>query len=176
MTRIVPIVAVVAIGALLALSGCGGGDSAAGEAGSAGTGSAQSAEGGATGAGKPSVDGVISPGANPELGEIFVNDLGLTVYVFEGDEGGKSACYGECAKTWLPMTTTAAGQISGVTDEQAALLGKTTRKGGTLQVTYAGHPLYTYADDQPGETNGQGIDSFGGKWYALSPEGTEVTG
>jgi predicted lipoprotein with Yx(FWY)xxD motif len=168
--RALPAIAILAIGALLTVAGCGGaGDSSSssGEGGAYGTGGEQTA----------SIDGVITVTGNPELGEILVNDLGLTLYVFKEDRGGKSSCYGECAATWPPMTTTAAGQISGVSDRQAGLLGTTMRKDGTLQVTYAGHPLYTYADDkEAGEANGQGIDSFGGAWYALQPSGEEAGG
>lgn len=166
MPRVLPAIAILTIGVLLVISGCGGGSDSgsSGEAGGNGAGGTRTA----------SVDGVISPTGNIELGEILVNDLGLTLYVFQEDKGDKSACYGACAETWPPITTSGAGQISGVTDDQAALLGKTTRKGGTLQVTFAGHPLYTYADDEAGEANGQGIDSFGGEWYALRPSGEEV--
>jgi predicted lipoprotein with Yx(FWY)xxD motif len=180
-TRTLPAIAILAIGALLAVTGCGGGSDSSGEGAAYGSGteeagSAQSAKS-ETGAGKeePSVDGVITVGSNPELGAILVNDLGLTLYDFHKDKGGKSACYGACAATWPPMITSAAGQISGVSGKQAAKLGKTTRKDGTLQVTYAGHPLYTYADDkEPGEANGQNIDSFGGEWYTLQPSGEEA--
>ena len=54
------------------------------------------------------------------------------------------------------------------------MLGTTKRKDGTLQVTYAGRPLYTYVGDQrPGEANGNDIDPFGAEWYALQPNGQE---
>jgi Secreted repeat of unknown function len=52
----------------------------------------------------------------------------------------------------------------------------TTARSGGKQVTYNGHPLYRFAGDQkPGDTSGQGINAFGGKWYVLSPSGTQVT-
>ena len=57
----------------------------------------------------------------------------------------------------------------------AAKLGTTKRKDGSVQVTYAGHPLYTYAPDKkPGEANGNDIDSFGAEWYALQGNGEEA--
>ena len=58
-----------------------------------------------------------------------------------------------------------------------SLAGETTRPGGVHQLTYAGHPLYTFAGDaSPGATNGQGSEAFGARWDVLTPEGQEVIG
>ena len=44
-------------------------------------------------------------------------------------------------------------------------------------MTYNGRPLYLYlGDENPGDTNGQGLTRFGGAWYALSTAGDEVSG
>jgi predicted lipoprotein with Yx(FWY)xxD motif len=57
----------------------------------------------------------------------------------------------------------------------ASKLGTTKRKDGTTQVTFAGHPLYTYVEDsKPGEANGNDFSSFGAQWYALEPNGQEA--
>ena len=57
------------------------------------------------------------------------------------------------------------------------MLGTTKRSDGKPQVTYNGHPLYRYeADQKPGDTNGQGLNAFGGAWFVLSPTGNKVTG
>jgi predicted lipoprotein with Yx(FWY)xxD motif len=54
-------------------------------------------------------------------------------------------------------------------------LGTSERKDGTVQVTYAGHPLYTYTGDtKPGDANGNDFSSFGAQWYALLPSGEEA--
>jgi len=59
----------------------------------------------------------------------------------------------------------------------ASLVSATTRPDGARQVTYNGHPLYLFkGDNKAGDTNGQGINAFGGYWYALSPTGDQVTG
>ena len=59
----------------------------------------------------------------------------------------------------------------------ASKLGTTKRSDGTLQVTYAGLPLYTYVvDGKPGDAKGNDIDSFGAEWYALQPSGEEAEG
>ena len=57
------------------------------------------------------------------------------------------------------------------------MLGTSPRSDGKAQVTYNGHPLYTFAGDKnPGDTSGQGVNAFGGLWYAVSPAGNQVTG
>jgi hypothetical protein len=59
---------------------------------------------------------------------------------------------------------------------KAADLGTITRSDGTKQVTYDGHPLYYFAGDSgPGQTNGQGSDGFGAKWWLVAPAGTQIT-
>ena len=57
-----------------------------------------------------------------------------------------------------------------------AEVGSTARSDGKPQVTYNGHPLYLYVDDQkPGDTHGQGVTAFGAKWFALTPGGTQIS-
>ncbi len=57
---------------------------------------------------------------------------------------------------------------------QASMLGTTERKDGTMQVTYNGHPLYTFVkDEKSGEANGNDYKAFGAQWYALMPNGEE---
>ena len=46
-----------------------------------------------------------------------------------------------------------------------------------MQVTYAGHPLYTFVEDKkPGEANGNDVSAFGAQWYALKGSGEEAGG
>ena len=111
----------------------------------------------------------------PKLGKVIVDAKGFTLYDFHKDKGGKSACYGACAKVWPPLLSE--GQPQAGEGAMASKLGTTKRKDGTLQVTYAGWPLYTYeADKKPGDANGNDIDSFGAEWYALQPSGEEAEG
>jgi predicted lipoprotein with Yx(FWY)xxD motif len=102
-----------------------------------------------------------------ELGEYVVGEDGLALYVFLNDEGGSSACAGECATNWPPLTgAVAAGE--GVTGE----LGLITRDDGTMQVTLGGAPLYYFiGDEAAGDVNGQGLQDV---WYLASAEGTPV--
>jgi len=95
----------------------------------------------------------------------------LTVYMFEADKGGSSACSGACAAAWPPVT----GQPQAGTGVSASELGQITRSDGTKQVTYNGHPLYLFVEDRsPADTNGQGVNAFGAKWFVLSPSGNTV--
>jgi Secreted repeat of unknown function len=58
----------------------------------------------------------------------------------------------------------------------ASKLGTITRSGGQHQVTYNGHPLYTFVKDtKPGDTTGQGVVAFGAGWFAVSPAGNQIS-
>jgi predicted lipoprotein with Yx(FWY)xxD motif len=108
------------------------------------------------------------------LGQVLVGSSGRTVYLFTSDQDGTSTCYDACAKTWTPVTTSGKPQAGEKVKDSR--LGTTTRKGGTTQVTYAGHPLYYYAPGQgkPSSAAGEGLRQFGGEWYAVSPRGSKV--
>jgi predicted lipoprotein with Yx(FWY)xxD motif len=109
------------------------------------------------------------------LGTILTTGQGFTVYAFEADHGTTSVCAGACAAVWPPVTASST-RIT-VAGAARALAGQTTRPGGVHQLTYAGHPLYTFAGDaSPGATNGQGSEAFGARWDVLTAAGQEVTG
>jgi predicted lipoprotein with Yx(FWY)xxD motif len=149
----------------LIVAGCGG---------SSMTSSSQTSKAPASTSGSSSgAAATVSATSNPELGTLIVDSGGLTLYSFQKDSGTKSACYGSCAKIWPPLTTSKPPRAGeGAT---ASKLGTTKRTDGTTQVTYDGHPLYTYsADTSPGETSGNGITSFGGSWHALDSTGAEA--
>ncbi len=108
-------------------------------------------------------------------GRVLVSEGGQTLYIFENDpKGGQPTCYGKCAKEWPPLLTS--GQPVPLPNEEAraALLGTVERTDGSLQVTYAGHPLYEYAHDRMTEARGFMAEEFGGSWYLLTKEGTTV--
>jgi len=107
------------------------------------------------------------------LGKILVDAQGRTLYLFEKDKGGKSACSGACAKAWPPLMTTGKPKAAG--GANAKLLGTTKRSNGT-QVTYNGHPLYTFFQDtKAGQTKGQGSNFFGALWYVMGTNGKQIT-
>ena len=120
----------------------------------------------------------ISPGAkigvaSSGLGRIIVDGRGRTLYLFEKDKHGKSACAGQCAAFWPPLI--ASGKPLATAGAKASLLGTTKRADGRLQVTYNHHPLYRFVKDtKKGQTNGEEVDAFGAEWYALSPAGAKI--
>ena len=108
-----------------------------------------------------------------KLGRFIVNSRGLTVYLFEKDKNGTSACYGACAKVWPPLITSS--KPSAGAGVSASRIGTTRRRDGKLQVTYGGHPLYRYDDDhKPGQTEGQASKLFGAEWYVVAPSGKKI--
>ena len=113
--------------------------------------------------------------ADAGLGTILVDSGGRTLYLFRRDTQGRSVCAGACAAAWPPLRDRSA-PVSG-TGLRRSLVGLTRRSDGRPQVTYNGHPLYLFrGDTSPGDTTGQGVNAFGGLWYALSRSGDAVTG
>jgi predicted lipoprotein with Yx(FWY)xxD motif len=109
------------------------------------------------------------------FGKVLVSANGHTLYLFRHDHGTKSTCYGACATNWPPLLTTAA-KVTGGSGVKGALLGTTRRPDGKLQVTYHGHPLYRFfLDKKAGQTKGQGLNFYGGKWYVVNANGVAVT-
>jgi predicted lipoprotein with Yx(FWY)xxD motif len=110
-----------------------------------------------------------------KLGMVLVDSKGFTLYDFHKDKGGKSACYGACAEAWPPLMTS--GAPTPGNGANGAMLGTVKRTDGTMQVTYNGHPLYTFVGDKkPGEGTGNDVKAFGGQWYALMGSGEETPG
>ena len=108
-------------------------------------------------------------------GTYLTDRAGDSLYLWEKDTPGHSACSGACAAAWPPVK--AAGQVTASGGARSSLLGTVTRPDGTRQVTYKGWPLYTFAGDSgAGQVNGQGSDNFGAKWWLVSAGGTPVTG
>jgi predicted lipoprotein with Yx(FWY)xxD motif len=169
--------AVTAAGAALVLAACGSSSKSASTAppttGSTGTAAPAAA-------GSPSSSVTISTASVPGAGSVLVNGSGRTLYLLTSEKGGKLTCTDAngCTKYWpdteLPAGTTSATAASGV---KASLLSTVKDSSGKLYVTYAGYPLYTFSGDSAaGTDHGQGITSFGGTWWVISPTGTPVTG
>lgn len=110
--------------------------------------------------------------ADSDIGKVLVGPSGHTLYMFDKDEPNKSNCSGDCVAAWPPLTNS--GSATAGAGVSSAKLG-TSDKANANQVTYNGHPLYYYAEDEkPGQTNGQKSDEFGAEWYALAPSGAEI--
>jgi predicted lipoprotein with Yx(FWY)xxD motif len=94
---------------------------------------------------------------------VLTNGKGFTLYSFAPDTPTTSKCYGSCAAYWPPaIGSSAAG---------SGLPGKTgtiKRTDGSLQLTYNGHPLYTYiGDSSPGQASGNNLNLNGGLWLEV---------
>jgi predicted lipoprotein with Yx(FWY)xxD motif len=171
-----PAFAALALIAALAIAGCGSSSDSGGSSSGGGYGSG--GEPAKTTSAKPASTGtaaVVTAASAPKLGRIIVDSKGFTLYDFHKDKGTASACYGGCAQVWPPLLSE--GKPQAGEGAMASKLGTTERKDGTTQVTYAGHPLYTYeADTKPGDAKGNDFSSFGAEWYALLPSGEEAEG
>jgi predicted lipoprotein with Yx(FWY)xxD motif len=113
--------------------------------------------------------------ASSSLGNLLVDSQGRTLYLFKKDTGTKGTCTGACAAAWPPLR--ASGKPTLGSGVSASLVGTTKRSDGKPQVTYNGHPLYTFVKDtKAGDTNGQGVTAFGASWFAVSSAGNQVSG
>jgi predicted lipoprotein with Yx(FWY)xxD motif len=189
-----PAIAVVALALGLAIAGCGGGggSSSSTSSGSEG-GSSESASAGGTSGGRygggseESANGnsgaesaggvvaVVSVAPASGVGKVLVDPKGMTLYYFQKDQkgSGQSKCEGPCASAWPPLTTSGTPEAKG--GVKSAMLGTIKRSDGTLQVTYAGWPLYTFVEDKkPGEDNGTDSKAFGASWYPLHSNGEKA--
>ena len=152
----------IAAAAALLIAGCGGG-------GNNNSNSSASAP-----AKSPSGTALVNSANTASLGDIVVGPNGRTLYLFKKDTGPNSTCSGACAAQWPPLTAKGAVTSSGGVSMSA--LKTVRRSDGTMQVTLDGHPLYYYAGDAaPGQANGQGLNTYGATWWALSPSGKEIT-
>jgi predicted lipoprotein with Yx(FWY)xxD motif len=105
-----------------------------------------------------------------EYGDVLFDGKGFALYLFTDDRKGKSRCYGACAKAWPPFKTR--GKPIAGTGADGSLLGTTKRRNGSRQVTYDGHPLYYYEDDdEAGEILCHDVIEFGGRWLVVKPDG-----
>jgi predicted lipoprotein with Yx(FWY)xxD motif len=164
-----PAFAALALVAALAIAGCGSSSSSSSSGGAYGSaGESTSKPAAVKSEGAP-----ITVGTAKGVGKVLVDSNGLTLYYFQKDQNGESACYGTCEQGWPPLTTEGAPQAG--EGAIASKLGTTERKDGTMQVTYAGWPLYTFVEDKkPGEDNGTDSKAFGASWYPLHPDGEKA--
>jgi predicted lipoprotein with Yx(FWY)xxD motif len=113
-----------------------------------------------------------------EYGE-FLTVAGYPVYLFSSDRPGDEAapptisCVGDCLSAWPPVAGDAFEAGAGV---DPALLGEIEAEGVAM-ATYDGWPLYFFARDaEGGPPTGQEIESFGGVWHLIRPDGTRIEG
>jgi predicted lipoprotein with Yx(FWY)xxD motif len=99
--------------------------------------------------------------ATTSKGPALADAKGMSLYTFDKDAGGKSACNGPCAANWPALKATDS-------DKPAGGYTVITRDDGSKQWAYKGKPLYTFVKDQkPGDTNGDGF--LNGAWHLAKP-------
>jgi predicted lipoprotein with Yx(FWY)xxD motif len=130
-------------------------------------------------AGTAAVSGVPAPGetlgvAKTSLGTVLVDSKGMTVYLLTADTPGHSTCSAQCLQYW-PLVSAPSGGTMPSAQGVSAALSATKATSGASMVTAGGWPLYTFVKDQaPGDVTGEGVKTFGGTWYAVSPSGVAV--
>jgi predicted lipoprotein with Yx(FWY)xxD motif len=95
------------------------------------------------------------------LGPVLTDANGMTLYTFDNDEGGVSACYDQCATNWPPLVAPEGAAAEGE-------YGLVQRTDGTMQWTYDGQPLYLWINDKAaGDVTGDGVNDV---WHAAKPD------
>lgn len=93
-------------------------------------------------------------------GKVLTDAKGMTLYVFDEDKPGVSACYDKCLENWPPLAAPAGGQAVGD-------FSVVKRKDGSGQWAYKGKPLYTWHKDKaPGDVSGDGVRDI---WHLAKP-------
>jgi predicted lipoprotein with Yx(FWY)xxD motif len=147
-TRAIFAIAILPVLAL-GLAACGGGDDSTGTGSSAATNAAG--------------EGTVATQSIAGTGEVLVDSAGMVLYTNDMDRSSKIACTGECLTEWMPLAAPKQGAPSSGDGAVQAKLGTVKRPDGMIQVTLGGLPLYTFAEDGPGQATGDGFsDSFEG--------------
>jgi predicted lipoprotein with Yx(FWY)xxD motif len=115
----------------------------------------------------------VSSRSVPGLGAVLVTGSGMTLYYRPGETTSKITCTGSCATEWppfvLPSGDTKAAGAGGV----SGTFGTFSMPNGDMQVTFDGHPLYTFVRDKaPGDATGQNVENF----LVASPSGAGASG
>jgi len=107
--------------------------------------------------------------AGSDFGQVLFDSTGQAIYLFDKETSAVPDCYGDCAVAWSPVLTEGAPAAGAGT--MSDLLGTTPRTDGSVQVTYAGHPLYYYAHEGKNVVTCHNVNEFGGLWLAVTPIG-----
>jgi predicted lipoprotein with Yx(FWY)xxD motif len=124
-------------------------------------------------ASRVSATGTVVAMRKTALGTVLVDARGRTLYLFEKDRNGVSSCSAACLAYWPALTSIGTPRAGNGVHQ--SLLKLARAHNGARQVTYAGHPLYTFVGDKrAGQTTGEGLHNFGAEWYALAASGRKV--
>ncbi len=120
--------------------------------------------------GNPIKPSGLQVASNDKFGKFLADENGNSLYMYTKDTKDTSNCYDKCEVAWPPLLTLGKPTLGeGVS---ASMVGTTTRKDGTIQVTYNGMPLYYYVKDlKPGDVTGQNVGTV---WFLVAPDGTII--
>ncbi len=149
---------------VVAVAACGGDDEEPAPAPAAKPETTETTE-----AAEPKPAGTVITLRDSEFGSMLFDSKQQAIYIFERDRKNETVCYGECAEAWPPVLSK--GEPKAAKGVDASLLGTVERRDGSLQVTYAGQPLYFYAHEQRGEVKCHNVDLNGGFWWVVGPDG-----
>ncbi len=158
--------ALVATALVLFASACGGGGSSASAA------QTPTAPNSSKTVSVVKVDGV---------GSVLVDSKGDALYSPVQEASGTISCTGACTAIWMPLTLPTGQSTPSGTAGLEGKLGVVDRPDGTMQATFEGKPLYTFAEDSgPGVVSGNNFsDTFEGKsftWHVASIGATSGSG
>jgi predicted lipoprotein with Yx(FWY)xxD motif len=120
----------------------------------------------------------LGSAANATLGKpVVISSSGRTLYALSPETSKHLLCKStECFKVWPPVTVKSNKVKLKAASGVQGHLGILKRSNGTLQVTLRGEPLYRFSGDSAkGQAHGQGLESFGGKWHAVTASSSEAT-
>lgn len=150
-----------AAGLVMAACGSDSEDAAAGDTDTADAPAAEASD---------SDTGAIVSTGSTDLGDVLVDEAGLSLYGFLPDEGGTPTCGGACADAWPPVTVSSADLPEGLDPN---VFGVVDGVDGGFQLTAGGWPLYRFAGDSaPGDIAGQGS---GDAWFLAAPDGSLIS-
>jgi predicted lipoprotein with Yx(FWY)xxD motif len=113
--------------------------------------------------------GTVIKSAESQFGMMLFDGTGQAIYLFDKEQSTKPECYDACAGAWPPVLTK--GTPTAEDGAKQNLLDTTKRTDGKTQVTYGGHPLYSYAHEAKNEVKCHNIQGFGGLWLVVTPAG-----
>lgn len=160
--RLLAVALLAALG--LVAAGCGGSSASAAKSGVAGAQHALSSA-------------AVNTHKVKGLGVVLVNAKGRTLYVFMHDKQSRVTCLkaNGCSSFWPALKWTGSGKPTVAGTAKRSLVAWDKDPDGGKVVTYNKWPLYTYSGDSAaGQSNGEGQNLNGGKWYVISAKGTLV--
>jgi predicted lipoprotein with Yx(FWY)xxD motif len=166
--------AAIALALVLTLAACGTGgerDATAEKPRNAQVGADRSSASGGRAA-PPTESGTTVTLDESKYGRVLFGDRDRAIYLFDRETSARSECYGACAEAWPPVMTD--GQPRAAGGVRSDLLSTITRRDGSKQVAYNGHPLYYYVHDPRGEVLCQNVNEFGGVWLVVDRGGDAI--